>query len=340
MPTKSKLLTVLIVIFTLALVFGPVFLPREISRWYLAAAHNAFRIKDTVLAEHYLQKAEAWDPNIKQDGDYWIAQLPSNGAQNADQLLDLIERAVMTDSRWKLRARQAADILSENYDFVHAVRALKIAALNQRPSSADELNQLAYMRSLAVIELDEALKDIDLAIELGGPSPSYLDTKAWVLHGMKRNLEALAEMKNAIEGMEKMFAKSRVPLPQPLEAEVSKDDVSKDGAASHSAANANDSAAASEQELENLMFLNGFDKTSPPTTTKQRQLEIYEAKKRIGDAGFALGVMRFHRMRILEALSKNVEANGATGAREAAERAAEDRRWLVERGIPPVDELF
>ncbi len=41
---------------------------------------------------------------------YWIAQLPRADIQSTDQLLDLIERAVMTDSRWKLRALEEAEL--------------------------------------------------------------------------------------------------------------------------------------------------------------------------------------------------------------------------------------
>ncbi len=97
MQPKSKWPTILIVTITLGLVFGPVFVPREISRWYLAAAHNAYRKKDSVVADHYLKQAEAWDPTVTRDADYWIAQLPKANIQNIDQFLDLIEHAVMTD---------------------------------------------------------------------------------------------------------------------------------------------------------------------------------------------------------------------------------------------------
>ena len=339
MQSKSKWLTVLIVLLTLALVFGPVFVPREISRWYLAAAHNAYRIKDSVLADHYLKRAEEWDPNIKKDGDYWIAQLPSANVQNTDQLLDLIERAVMTDSRWKVRAKQAAQVLSEEFDFPQAVRALKIYSLGQRPTSADDLNQLAYMRSLAGIELDEALKDIDRAIDQAGPVPGLLDTKAWVLHGLKRNLEALGYMNDAIVGFEKEFATARMPIPKPLDPlkDSGSDDANRiqttsgkpdqqadQGEADQSESDSNEPGTS---DLSKFDFLNLDENALPPLTTSQRKVEIEKARRRIGEPGFVLAVLRFHRMRILESLKHFREA-------------AEDRRWIEERGVPVVDELF
>lgn len=320
MRSNPKWLTVLIVIITLGLVFGPVFVPREVSRWYLAAAHNAFRKQDSVLADHYLKQAEAWDPSVTRDGDYWIAQLPKADLQSTDQLLDLIERAVMADSRWKLRATEAAEILSEEYDFQHAVRALKIASLGQRPTTPETLNHLAYNRALAGIELDEALKDIDRAIDEAGPLPSLLDTKAWVLHGLKRNLEALGYMNEAIQGMEQEFDKARIALPKPLEQPLPK-------SKAETPKSKDDGAASDEAEADDLAFLEAPVETKKLPSIRERQAEIRKARRRIGEAGFVMAVLRFHRMRILESLKHTQEA-------------AEERRWLEERGVPVVDELF
>lgn len=307
MQSKSKWPTILIVSITLGLVFGPVFVPREISRWYLAAAQNAFRKKDSVLAEHYLKQAEAWDPTVIRDADYWIAQLPQANIQNVDQFLDLIEHAVMTDSRWRLQAFEASKMLSEEYDFQHAVRALKIASLGQRPTEPLMLNQLAYTRAQAGIELEEALEDIDLAIKKEGPLPSYLDTKAWVLHSQKRNVEALSVIDKAIAGLEKSYEKQRIPIPKPLEIESPK-----------------------AAEIVDDTELDVWELPSEPSrlpSIRQRKLEIERARRRLGDRGFDLAILRFHRLRILEALKNSTEA-------------ANDRRWLEERGVPIVDELF
>lgn len=307
MQSKSKWPTILIVTITLGLVFGPVFVPREVSRWYLAAAQNAFRKKDSVLAEHYLKRAEAWDPTVIRDADYWIAQLPQANIQNVDQFLDLIEHAVMTDSRWRLQAFEASKMLSEEYDFQHAVRALKIASLGQRPTAPLMLNQLAYMRAQAGIELEDALKDIELAIKIDGPLPSYLDTKAWVLYGLKRNLEALGFVNKAIEGQEELYKKKGIAMPKPLELETSK--------------------TAEVADDNDLDFLEQPPAPVRLPSIQQRQAEIKKARRRMGDPGFDLAILRFHRLRILEALKDPTEA-------------VKDRRWLEERGVPIVDELF
>lgn len=327
MHSKSKWPTILIVLLTLGLVFGPVFVPREIARWYLAAAHNAFRNKDSVLGEHYLKRSEAWDANIKRDGDYWIAQLPKVTSHSVDDLLDLVERAVMTDSRWTQHAKVDARNLSNAYDFQHAVRALKIASLGQRPTTFEDLNELAYMRAMAGIELEDALKDIDQAIALVGPEPTLLDTKAWVLYGMKHNFEAWGYANEAIKGWEEYLAKARVTIPGPLPDEppsAPESQGASPGSSSVAAGQVPDTTAAESTEID---FLESATGIVPPISLRQRQQEISEARKRLGGNVFALAIMRFHRMRILEALKKANEAEA-------------DRAWLVERGVPVVDELF
>ncbi len=308
MQSNSKWPTVLIVAITLGLVFGPVFFPREIARWYLAAAHNAFRKQDSVLGEHYLKRAEAWDPSIVRDGDYWIAQVPKADRYNVTEKLDMIERAVLTDSRWRLEAVRAADRLTNEFDFQNAVRALKIASLGERPTNVADLNQLAYTRAQAGIELKEALKDIDRAIARAGPLPSLLDTKAWVLHGLKRNLEAWGFMNEAIKAVELEFAKAKLPLPKPLALDPNE-------------------VPESADDQSNLDFLEWPEEHAPVLSVRERQQLIREARRRIGQNGFILVIMRYHRLRILEALKQTKLAD-------------EDRRWLEERGVPIMDELF
>lgn len=330
MQSKSKWPTVLIVVITLGLVFGPVFVPREISRWYLAAAHNAFRKKDSVLAEHYLRQAEAWDANITGDVDYWIAQLPRADLQNTDQVLDLIEKAVMSDSRWRLRAYEEAQRLNENLDYQRAVRALKISNLGERPTNAEDLNLLAYTRAQACIELDAALADIDKAIDQAGPLPVLLDTKAWVLYGMKRNLEALGCIQKAIDIIEKPFAKGGVTLPNPSELELPKA-ATPSPTETESQTKVTDAdradVAQGDSDTSDLSFLDLPPEPPRAVSLRERQAEIRRARRRIGEAEFNLAIMRFHRLRILEALKRKREAD-------------EDRRWLEERGVPVVDELF
>ncbi len=222
-PGRSRWSTRLIIGLTIAVVLVPVFVPREISRWYLAAAANASRLKDPLLARHYLDKAIAWDASVQQDSDFWIAQLPPTEVSSADGVLDVIEQALAIDRSWASKARQAAFILAEGYDYARAVRAQKMA-VKATGTDISDLNQLAYYRSLANIELEEALKDIDQAIRLQlaatgdgkttSADPALVDTKAWVLHRLGRNEEALELIGPAIESMtESIQSLGKLPSP-------------------------------------------------------------------------------------------------------------------------------
>jgi tetratricopeptide (TPR) repeat protein len=306
MKTRSKWTTLAIVIATVAIVFAPVFIPRETARWYLAAAANAYRVGDEALAENYLAKAMAWDGNIVEDGDFLVTQLSKSNWRSVDEQLDLLEKVVQTDPRWSILAREFATLLVHEFDFQHAVRALKIGFPGGEPSNAEELNQLAYYRSLAGIELKEALQDIERAIDLAGPAPAMLDTKAWVLHSLGRDLEALPIINDAVAGMERALGRSATSGSSTEAAKPpSKDNDSKDNEPSSEA----------------------MEPTSmwPDLVDVKKRIET--AQKKLGPEMWSLAVLRFHRLRIYEAVGGRPEAR-------------QDRQWLREHGVPIADEVF
>ena len=266
--------TMAIVLATVAIVFAPVFVPREISRWYLAAAANAYRAKDTTLAEHYLARSVAWDPTIVDDGDYWIAQLSNSEWNDIDERLDLLAKVIKADPRWAGHAIDMAAVFVEEGDFEHAIRALKMAYAKQ-PENGQILNSLAYFRSLAGIELEQALKDIQRAIELEGPLPELLDTHAWVLHRLGRDKEALPIINQAVAGAEKRLGQTKPP-------------------------DADDSPTAQlppEKSSDDSQPARGLSKQAVRD-------EIEAAQTRLGQDLWNLAVCRFHRLRIYEALGE------------------------------------
>jgi tetratricopeptide (TPR) repeat protein len=273
MYSRSKWATIAIVIATVGLVFGPVFVPREIARWYLAAAANSYRRDDQILAKHYLARAVAWDEEVLSGGDYVVAQLGQDDLRAADELLDHLEKTVRDDPRWAGSAVQAAAIFAEKQDFQRAVRALKMAFIDGQPRTAEGLNQLAYFRALAGVELEEALTDIDRAIEIDGKQAAVLDTKAWVLYAMNRNDEALALIGDAIKKMEEELKSANVTIPGPL----------------------SDSAAPADKSAEQT-------KPASPSLANTRE-SIQAAKVRLGFGVWSLAILRFHRLRILESLN-------------------------------------
>lgn len=277
MQSRLSWPTLAIVLTTVAIVAAPVFIPREISRWYLAAAANAFRLEDQTLAEHYLARAVAWDAGVVEDGDFWVAQLSNSQWENIDERLDLLEKVVRANPRWAGQAIEMAVVSAEELDFRRAVRALKIAFPDGQPRRWEHLNLLAYFRSLAGIELEEALKDIEQAIELQGGAAELLDTKAWVLHGLGRDLEALPIINEAITSMEKDIGETEPSEPA-------------------------DSLDADEQQDQLIEATSMW----PDLVDVRKRIEA--AKKKLGPKMWSLAVLHYHRLRIYEAVGGAAEA--------------------------------
>ncbi len=292
MQSRFSLSTILIIAVTIALVVSPVLVPREISRWYLAAAANAYRLEDDTLAEHYLSRAKEWDPEIENDSDYYMAQLSRKRWQSDDEQLDILEKAISIDPRWAGGAERMAQLFVEEFDFERALRAIKLAYKDGGPQTPEQLNQLAYFRALAGVELTDALKDIRKAILINGRDPMLLDTEAWVLHSAGLSGEALPLIDEAVRKLEAQMGSEAQALPSP---------------------------ATIQEEP--------FDKMTGKLTwldIVRAQSRIREAQQRLGRARWTLGVLRFHRLRILEALKKE-------------EAAAADRTWLEARDFPITD---
>lgn len=299
--------TVAIVSATVVLVLGPVFIPREVSRWYLAAAANAYRDGERAAGRQYLERAIAWDDTVASDRDFWIAQIDNT---NSDEVLSLLKKAAETDPRSAAMAARVAQIFIEEFDYQRAVQAMKIAFSKGGPRDPQDLNLLAYLRAQAGIELDDALKDIDRALKIVPGDAALLDTKAWVLHGMKRDLEALGFANEAIEKMEEDIgrASSKPSANNERDEEKSKSQSTSPSAESQTPAAPSAPAA-------------------PLSQTEQIRKRILAAKSRLGLEMWGLAVMRFHRLRIYEALKHPAEAKA-------------EEQWLDEHGVPIVDELF
>lgn len=71
-------------------------------------------------------------------------------------------------------------------------------ALKLHPENSSVLNNYAYFLSLEERDLERALKMAEEATTLTANNPTYLDTRAWVLHKLGRNDEAKRIMRQAI----------------------------------------------------------------------------------------------------------------------------------------------
>lgn len=332
MQRSYSWLNLAIIAIVVAIAFGPVFIPREISRWYLAAAANAYRIDKPELAEDYLSRAKAWDPDISREGDYWIAQMAMNNRQSDDERLALLARAVEADPRWGAKAREVSQEFAEQLDFQRAVSALKIAFGSEPPFSSVDLNQLAYYRALAGIELEQALADVEKAIALEGKAPELLDTQAWVLHSLHRDLEALPIINDAIARVEKMVgqmgtADQDAATPTGASAHSDSQGAAEDGAAAAEAATGQSTESFGLSELDGMAGAPTIDWNKIWPQLMDIQARIQSAKQRLGPVKWNVAVIRFHRLRILEALHQTALAKI-------------DRQWLESLGVPISDAIF
>ena len=72
--------------------------------------------------------------------------------------------------------------------------------LDKDPNYYPALNNLAELLALQKIKLDEALQDVNRAIEVRGPEGAIVDTRASVYLAMGRTQDAIRELEKALAG--------------------------------------------------------------------------------------------------------------------------------------------
>lgn len=206
-PRKNRLATWGIIAIMIALVSLPVLIktaPLELAKWYLAAAANAVSSQNWNAAEELLSKSEEISPDIRLSPDYWgvYLRLNSNNPEGDDSAASLIEKlkeAIGENSENRLAGNWLVELLSEQGRFSEALDTMKLTLGEAGARGAIQLNQLAYHRSLAKQELEQALEDIDKALQEIPDEPSFLDTKAWILFKQGKSKEALPLVDKAVE---------------------------------------------------------------------------------------------------------------------------------------------
>ena len=115
--------------------------------------------------------------------------------------VDLWEQRIGRIENPAIRSEAAfaiSSLLSNRKKFDDAARILNVNLPPIEERTAVQNNQMAYMRALAGKDLEQALVEIDMAIKTA-ENESFLDTKGWVLHRMGRNEEALVVMDKSLE---------------------------------------------------------------------------------------------------------------------------------------------
>ena len=314
---------------------GPViadyFGPATTARWMLAKAANEFDQGNVVEAQKLLEDAYKKSPDIAADRNF-LRQLDRVEANNESSAVssfyvDLWEQRIGQIENPAIRSEAAfaiSSLLSNRKKFDDAARILNVNLPPLEERTAVQNNQMAYMRALAGKDLEQALIEIDTAIKTA-ENESFLDTKGWVLHRMGRNEEALVVMDKSLAKLteawsanpklERCLVRIEELQAQPAAEPANAEPANAEPAAAESVAA---ESVAAEPALSSRTKGWGVDALLEEFPELSRglpeTLEIY-------------ATLRYHRLRICEALGKTQEV-----AREAA--------WLHAFSKKELDELF
>lgn len=300
---------------------GPViadyFGPATTARWMLAKAANEFDQGNVVEAQKLLEDAYKKSPDIAADRNF-LKQLDRVEANNESSAVsgiyvDLWEQRIGQIENLAIPSEAAiaiSSLLSNRKKFDEAARILNVNLPPLEERTAVQNNQMAYMRALAGKDLEQALVEIDMAIKTA-ENESFLDTKAWVLHRLGRNEEALVVMDKSLAKLTEAWnanpklEQCLVRIAELQAAELQAEPEASETTAAESSASSKTKGWGVDALLEEFPELSrGLPET----------LEIY-------------ATLRYHRLRIFEALGKTQEV-----ARETA--------WLHAFSKKELDELF
>jgi tetratricopeptide (TPR) repeat protein len=179
--------------------------PLEIGRWHLAAALNLRGKGEKDAAYEELAAAMVWFPKspelLLQRAEWRLED-----GRRAEALADC-DRMLELGGNQENWLKAHAQFFQNAGEFALAVDDWKkIEELSQRsgnPPRSEALNGLAYAQALANIELDEALNNVNQALELQPVSnEAILDTRGYIFHLQERNALALADLDLAVKGMD------------------------------------------------------------------------------------------------------------------------------------------
>lgn len=356
---KASIVNRFLVLATIALPVVPVlsdyFGPSTYARWLLADAANQYDRGNVTQAQEDLQKAYDLSKDIVTDGNFWRQferiEGDTSGPSKSSKIWEDMVGRVGDPKKRALAAFEVSNLLSNRGQFDVAAKILVDNLPPRDERNAVQNNQIAYMRSLAKIDLEEALLDANQAIQQLNDA-SFLDTKAWVLHQLGRNEEALPlidESLSMLIGSLRANAKSEpfVAAMVKIEEELnSSDSTALSGASdSEKAKEATEPAepdpdpATAEPKAnsdEAVVTAGNEQSTGKKPRTKPKRstgwamaqlLEEFPIIARGVPSVIALPTLRYHRMKIHEAL----------GNTEAAQK---DLLWLEAFSIKGTDDLY
>ena len=208
----KKYLTAVIIVAVCTLALGPLctgFLgPAWRARWMLAWAANEYQNGHLDEAEKTLRGASELSSEIATDPEFWKLKFEivfNKKKPSVEAVSGLFEEsASQISAAPKLQQANLATYVAEMFRLNRENdRAVEILDRFYPPflkREAAENNMIAYLRSLTKKGLETALMEIDAALVADGKSrEEFLDTKAWVLHGLDRDELALPFAEEAIK---------------------------------------------------------------------------------------------------------------------------------------------
>jgi tetratricopeptide (TPR) repeat protein len=197
---KSAFGTTLIVLGTIGLAAAPVVADQfrtEVARWYLAEATN--RISFGEDSTRQIEQARVWAEDLPQLRDYWIFRAEQALASSPREVASIIAEAVKAHKANYDLASLFAERLANAHFFSEAVAVLQAGTIPEFKDHPSTLNNLAYYRALAGVDLDQALADINQALNTFRPSYLARDTRAWILFNMGKPQLALEDADFAVK---------------------------------------------------------------------------------------------------------------------------------------------
>jgi tetratricopeptide (TPR) repeat protein len=194
-----------------ALVLGPVAyvgVPREISRWHEALATQAQIQSDHEAALSWLEASLAWWP---QNTNAYLrrASWRIDAADFPGALADC-QRAVELEPEEPtvlIQLSLAHQSLGQHSEAIALWKQLaQQCAADTAGNRARMLNGLAYAQALGNVELDDALHNVEQALNLLGDNPEMLDTRGYIQLLRGEYEAALADLDRAVEQIERRLA--------------------------------------------------------------------------------------------------------------------------------------
>ncbi len=222
---RSSMWGILVVLLLVLVPLAWVGLPREIARWYVAAAQEAELQGRTEDARQKVDLALQWHSQSRE-----ALLVRSKLSLDQGEL-----QAALED------ASKAVELEGENGTAGRMLRVLIYQRLGDHPRALQDLNEIvqfssqdffdptirdkfyaeslnnrAYGRALANLELEAGLEDAQKAIELAGPVGSYLDTRGYLFYLLGKYPEAVADLEEAVKRTEAEWESGRQALKPPV----------------------------------------------------------------------------------------------------------------------------